>query len=322
MKLDELRKECEKRNLPTTGKKKELEERLIVGNTVTQDNSETLVLNVEPAVKFTLGDCLKLLEPVENDSVQMIYLDPPFNSDRNYILSDNSPVGFSDTWEKDEYPKFLKDLVEISHKKLAKNGTLYFHISAEKMFFPETILRTTFKIVQPIFWKRCRAKNNVKTKLGTTIDVIFKCTKQAEATFNLVYQAKDEKYLEGSFKNKDEKGNYALGHLMTEPTKKGYEYSFTFGDRTFNPPSGWRTSKEELEKLKNENRIHLPKGKTSKLYKKIYLHENPGKVCSDLWDDIHSIGQGKELRNYPTAKPIKLLERMIEISTNKGDLVI
>ena len=61
--------------------------------------------------------------------------------------------------------------------------------------------------------------------------------------------------------------------------------------------------------------------KNSNLYKKIYLHENPRKPCTDLWDDIHSISQGKEERKYPTAKPVKLLERLIEISTDEDDYV-
>ena len=56
-------------------------------------------------------------------------------------------------------------------------------------------------------------------------------------------------------------------------------------------------------------------------YIKIYLHENPGKPCTDLWDDIHSISQGTELRKYPTAKPVKLLERLISISTDPDDFV-
>ena len=80
--------------------------------------------------------------------------------------------------------------------------------------------------------------------------------------------------------------------------------------------------KEELDILKNENRLHIPKTKNSKLYKKIYLSENPGKPCTDLWDDVHSIAQGGELRKYPTAKPVALLERIIRISTEEGDLVL
>ena len=67
--------------------------------------------------------------------------------------------------------------------------------------------------------------------------------------------------------------------------------------------------------------ISLAISKVAAKDQKIYLHEHPGKLCTDLWDDIHSISQGSEIRKYPTAKPIKLLERIIQISSNEGDYV-
>ena len=110
--------------------------------------------------------------------------------------------------------------------------------------------------------------------------------------------------------------------MVTEPTKKGYLYEVVAGGITFAPTTGWRIKEAELTKLIQDDRIHIPTKKGAKLYKKIYLHENPGKPCTDLWDDIHSISQGAEGRRYPTAKPIKLLERIIQISTDPGDWVL
>ena len=190
------------------------------------------------------------------------------------------------------------------------------------MYIPEKVLRNKFLHVTPIFWKKCRSKNNVKRKLGSTIDIIWKCNKVNNHKFNLVYQEKDSKYLENSYNNKDERGNYSLGHLVTEKTKQGYLYSFKVNGKEYNPTSGWRIKYDDLKKLYDDNRIHIPKKEQSNLYKKIYLHENPGKACTDLWDDIHSISQGSEKRLYPTEKPIKLLERLISISTDEGDLVL
>ena len=253
---------------------------------------------------------------------RMIYFDPPFNSKRNYKLNVDSSVGFTDKWNDDEYYNFIKVMIDKLYDLLEKNGTLFFHISSSCMFIPEVILRQKFKFVEPIFWKKCRSKNNVKNKLGSTIDIIWKCNKISKPKFNIVLQPKDPTYLKNSFKNKDKIGNYALGHLVTEKTKKGYIYSIEIGNKTFNPKSGWRIKKTELERLIAEDRIHMPKKAGANLYKKIYLHENPGKPCSDLWDDIHSITQGNELRKYPTAKPIKLLERLIQISTDENDLVL
>jgi DNA modification methylase len=273
-------------------------------------------------IHFTLGNCLNALNSIENNSVDCIYLDPSFDSNRIYTVSHDNIIGFNDKWTNDDYEIFITSVVDLCYDKLKNTGSLFFHISSEKMFIPEKIVRNKFLIVQPIFWKKCRSKNNVKNKLGSTIDIIFKCNKSNKAKFNLIHQDKDEKYLNNSYKNCDERGNYALGHIVTEPLKKGYMYEFQFNGVTYNPSSGWRIKKEELEQLKNDNRLHIPKTKGSKLYKKIYLSENPGKPCTDLWDDIHSLAKGSELRKYPTAKPLGLLERIIQISTNIHDVVL
>lgn len=269
---------------------------------------------------FTLGDCLEILPSVPESSVDAVYLDPPFDSNRVYRLSDEDELGFNDKWAGDEYESFIRRVVGMCASKLKPHGSLFFHISADRMFLPEKILRETFSNIQPIFWKRCRSKNNVKHKLGATIDVIFKCSHSKTPKFHLVLQSKDEKYLRTSFKNSDDRGAYSLGHLVTEPSKKGYLYEYEFGGKVYNPPSGWRIKKEEIDELVREHRVHVPK--KGNLYKKIYLSENPGKPCTDLWDDIHSIAQGSEERRYPTAKPVALLERILRLSTDEGDTVL
>lgn len=278
--------------------------------------------NVHDLVTLNIGSCNDYVKTLADKSAQMIYLDPPFNSDRNYTMSVDSSVGFGDKWDDASYEKFIDETIIELKRVLKLDGTLYFHISAACMLIPQMVLSKHFKIVTPIFWKKCRSKNNVKNKLGATIDVIFKCNFKEKAKFNVVLQEKDPTYLKNSFKNSDERGNYSLGHLVTEKTKKGYNYEFSSNGFEFNPPSGWRIAKPELEKLEKDNRLHFPKKPGGNLYKKIYLSENPGKPCTDLWDDIHSISQGSEGRKYPTAKPVKLLERLVEISTDKGDLVL
>ena len=279
-------------------------------------------LFINEYVKFVLGDCLTTLDALENKSIDMIYLDPPYDSGRDYTLNSESDLGFGDKWTGDEYRAFIQAVVQKCALKLKTSGTLFFHISADKMFIPETVLRAAFPLVQPIFWKKCRSKNNVKTKLGATIDVIFKCNSSKSFVFNLVSQAKDETYLKNSFKNADDRGNYSLGHIVTEPSKKGYMYEFEHGGKTFAPKSGWRIKSEDLAALAADNRLHMPKTAKGNLYKKIYLAENPGKPCTDLWDDIHSLAQGNEERKYPTAKPVALLERMIRIATNEGGTIL
>lgn len=271
---------------------------------------------------FRVGDCLALLDDVENSSIQTVYLDPPFNSGRDYKMGLDSEVAFRDTWSGDQYKDMISKVIDKCIPKLKKDGTLFFHISAEQMFIPESVLRERFKLVQPIFWKKCRSKNNVKNRLGATIDIIFKCSMCAKPKFNLVYQERAEGYIKSSFNQEDERGRFSMGHLVTEKTRVGYKYAFEVNGREFNPESGWRIKQEELQKLKDDNRLYVPKSAKANLYKKIYLEETPGKPCTDLWDDIHSISQGAEGRNYPTEKPLKLLQRIVEISTCAGDTVL
>lgn len=303
-----------------TTEKKEINE--VVKETSTQPDIEKSAPNVHhqinDKVDLFIGDALNMDTATK---VNMIYFDPPFNSDRNYTMSHDNELGFADKWTDATYEEFITKVINKLYDLLADDGTLYFHISSSCMFIPEKVVRTKFPYVEPIFWKKCRSKNNVKHKLGSTIDIIFKCNKISKPKFNLVYQEKDPTYLKNSFKNKDDVGNFALGHLVTENTKKGYMYSVTVEGVTYNPTAGWRIKQTELDKLIADNRIYSPKKKGAKLYKKIYLKENPGKPCTDLWDDIHSISQGSEGRKYPTAKPLKLLERLIEISTNENDVI-
>lgn len=268
------------------------------------------------------GNCLTLLKSVPAQSIQTIYLDPPFNSNRTYVLEHGSEIGFDDKWTDETYHEFIEEVVGLCCKTLKKTGSLFFHISSEQMFIPEQILRSHFKHVRPIVWKRCRSKNNVKKTLGSAMDILFWCYQSEKRKFNMVYQPRDEYYVEHSFKNKDERGNFSLGHLVPDRSRTGHTYSFTIEGRTFTPERGWRIPKAELQALADDDRLYVPVGKTANLYKKIYLHETEGKPCMDLWDDIPSIAQGSEIRNYPTAKPVKLLERIVKMTTDEGDTVL
>lgn len=268
------------------------------------------------------GNCLELIPALENGSVQTVYVDPPFNSGRNYTLTAGSDVGFSDKWTDESYKEFVESLVDACLPKMKKDGSFFFHISTDQMWIPEQVLRTKFKHVRPIFWKRCRSKNNVKKTLGASVDIVFWCYQTEKRKFNMVYQALDEYYTEHSFTNKDARGAFALGHIVPDRTRTGNVYPFTIEGRTFNPERGWRMKQEDLQALADDNRLYVPKGTRANLYKKIYKDESLGKPALDLWDDIPSIAQGSEVRNYPTAKPVKLLERILAMTTGENDLVL
>ena len=273
------------------------------------------------------GDSLQLLNEVEDKSIQTIYFDPPFKSQKIYVMSPDDETGFPDVWSSNkEYMDFVEPLVIKCKNKLTDDGSFFFHISAKEMFLPEVICRKHFKLVQPIFWKRSRSKNNTKNKLGEAIDIIFWCSNSKKPKFNMVYQELDKYYAENSYKNKDSRGNYALGHIVYTKTQKTSNpdrlYKIDHNGVVYNPENGWRMSKEDLENLISEGRVHFPKNPNANPYKKIYQHESKGKPCMNLWDDVHSIAMGNEGRLYPTEKPEKLLERIILMTSDEGDTIL
>ena len=273
-----------------------------------------------------LGDSLDILPTLER-KFKTIYLDPPFNTNRDYAYSAlGERFGFIDAWGEGEYERWLNSLIASCKSKLLPNGTLFLHISAELSLVPNIILQKHFKKVEPIFWKKAHGKNTVKNKLGSVIDIIYKASDNG-AMFNLLHVPLDEYYLENSYRNKDAVGLYALGSIKHDKTRSGHFYTFEKDGITYKAPYGWKIPREKLEILLKQDRIHFtrPKKDTREgmLYKKLYKHEVVGKPLSNLWDDIHYITRTtQDERLYPTQKPTALLKRIIELSSNPGDWVL
>ncbi|MDP2631133.1 MAG: transcriptional repressor LexA, partial [Candidatus Uhrbacteria bacterium] len=260
-----------------------------------------------------LGDSLDVLPQLER-KYRTIYLDPPFNSNRDYTYSAlGERFGFLDTWKEGEYEHWLDKLIAMCKTKLLPDGTLFFHISAELSLAPHLVLQKHFKKIEPIFWKKAHGKNTVKNKLGAVVDIIYKATDNG-SKFNLLHVPLDEYYFEHSYRNKDAHGLYALGSIKHDKTRSGHLYTIKRDGITYCAPHGWKISRERLDELLREDRIHFarPKKGTQEgmLYKKLYKHEVKGKPLSNLWDDIHYITRTtQDERLYPTQKPVALLKR-------------
>lgn len=276
--------------------------------------------------EFYLGDALEIIPTLEQ-KYRIIYLDPPFNSNREYIYSaEGENFGFLDKWAVGEYEQWLDAMLAACKTKLTKDGTLFFHISAELSLIPHIILKKHFNKVEPIFWKKAHGKNTVKNKLGSVVDIIFKASNNG-AFFNLLHVPLDAYYFENSYKNKDEVGYYALGSIKHDKTRRGHMYRYEHGGIIYEAPYGWKISRARLDELLKQNRIHFarPKPGTNRgmLYKKLYKHETKGKPLSNLWEDIAYITRTtKDQRLYPTQKPFALLKRIVELASKPGDWVL
>ena len=134
--------------------------------------------------------------------------------------------------------------------------------------------------------------------------------------FDVEYTSLDPVYAANSFQNKDTVGNYALAKVTGEKSRPCARFEY----KGYNPQYGFRITREKLEELDAQDRLHYG---TNNIYKKIYSHESKGVPVQNLWDDVYFISRSeKNKRKYPTQKPLKLLERIIKSSCPVGGWVL
>lgn len=285
---------------------------------------------MNPINKVICGDAKEKLNIITDNFVNLIYLDPPFFSQREYemISKEGRVNGFNDRWHGglEGYIDFLSDVLRECHRVLSKSGSLYLHCDWHASHYLKIELDKIFgykNFRNEIIWKRHNAHNDTRQgcKLfGRIHDSILFYTKTNNYTWNPWYQPYPESYTDKFYRHKEPATGrmYALGDLSGPGGRaKGNPYYEFLGVQRY-----WRFSKKNMKRLYREGRIIQTKlGTVPKL--KRYLDEMPGMILQDVWDDIPSVQVSKsELAVYPTQKPTRLLDRIIDISTNPGDIVL
>jgi DNA modification methylase len=216
-------------------------------------------------------------------------------------------------------------LLEL-HRVLKPTGSLYLHCDPTASHYLKIVLDAVFGadcFQNEICWKRTSAHSDTRQgnvlHMGRIHDIILYYCRSEAATRNPVYQPYNENYINSFYKYQDSDGRrYRLGDL-TGPggaAKGNPQYEFLGVTRY------WRYKKERMEELHRKGRIIQTKPGGVPQYKR-YLDEMPGVPLQDIWDDISPIGaQAAERLGYPTQKPLALLERIIQASSNPGDVVL
>jgi DNA modification methylase len=291
---------------------------------------------MQPVNKLILGDNLEILKSLPDESVDLIYLDPPFFSNRNYevIWGDAGEIrSFQDRWSggMDHYIGWLKERVEEMYRVLKPTGSILIHCDWHASHYIKTdILDKLFSFqnfLGEIIWHRANAHNDAKKKLAVLTDSIFYYSKSSRYTFHPIYSDHNEVSSQFySLNNNDGKGFFQLTDISSPNPRPNMMYEWMGFP---SPPKGWRYQKETIEKLHNEGKIYYPKNKNgdfdySKRPRLIrYLNEQKGLLLGNIWTDINNVqSQAKERIGYPTQKPEALLERIITCASNEGDTVL
>lgn len=278
------------------------------------------------------GDNLDQLKKLPEACVDLIYIDPPFNSNRNYEVfwgETKEKRAFEDRHESTRaYIEYMRPRCVELARVLKKTGSFYYHCDWHASHYVKVMLDQIFgenNFVNEIIWKRQSSHNDAKQgskHMGRVHDTVFFYGASADYTFRHQYTAYDEEYVNDFYRHVEEKTGrrYRLGDLTAPggaaPSKGNPHYEFLGVTRY------WRYSKENMEKLYQDGRIVQTKPGRVPQYKR-YLDEGKGVPLGTVWDDIIPVqGSGAEGLGYPTQKPLKLLERIIQISSNENDVVL
>lgn len=339
------------------------------------------------------GDNLEVLRnSIPDESVDLVYLDPPFNSNRNYnvifgkhVTANSDDIAqiqaFGDTWTwtpqtDDQFQELVTGvlpnrpadalvamrtlltendamaylvnmaprLVEL-HRVLTSTGTLYLHCDSTMSHYLKVLLDAIFgpdRFLSEVIWKRTGSHNSAK-RWGPQHDVILVFTKSATFTWNRVLQEYDPLYISEKFKFSDARGLYQDVSLMGPGSRSGgsgkpwRNVNPTDVGRHWQPPSlmydfyesltgdslAELSMQERLDKADEAGIIHWPAKKDGKPRFKQYLDISPGVALQDVISDIAPLNSAAAERlGYPTQKPIALMERILQASSNPGDVVL
>lgn len=227
------------------------------------------------------GDCLDIMNSIEKNSIDLIYLDPPFFTKKKHKLKNRertTEFSFNDIWNSNQaYADFLFDRISLMRELLKDSGSIFVHCDKNGEHIIRAILDTIFgsnNFQSEIIWSYKRWSNSKKGLLPSHQNIYF-YSKSKDFKFNTIYTSYSEstnidQILQKRTRDKHNKSIYALnenGEFQTGTKKKG-----------------------------------VP--------------------LNDVWDIPYLNPKAKERVGYPTQKPLLLLERIIEITTNEHDLVL
>jgi site-specific DNA-methyltransferase (adenine-specific) len=278
------------------------------------------------------GDNLEELCKLPDGCVDLIYIDPPFNSNRNYEVfwgETKEKRAFADRHASTAaYIDFMRPRCVELARVLKKTGSFYYHCDWHASHYVKVMLDQIFRenrFVNEIVWKRQSAHSDAKQgskHLGRVHDTIFLYAGGDNYVFNHQYKPYDSQYAEKFYKHVEAGTGrrYSLGDITApggaSPSKGNPFYEF-LGIKRY-----WRFSEAEMARLHREGRIvQVRPGAVPR--EKRYLDEGKGVPIGTIWDDIGPVqSSADESLGYPTQKPLALLDRIIKLTTNPNDIVL
>ena len=295
---------------------------------------------------------------MDSETVDLIYLDPPFNSKANYaapIGSRAAGAAFKDTWTLSDVDVEWINLLEAKHPALYRvllaaqtdsdksylaymavrllelkrvlkaTGSIYLHCDPTMSHYLKLVMDAVYGRAQfqnEIVWKRSNAKSDYRqgaSHFGRQNDHLLFYRAGGGNVFHPQFRELDEGYVRKFYKYEDDDGRkYRLDNMLGPGGAAKGNPSYEVMGVTRH----WRYSERRMAALMAQGRVVQTKPGNVPMFKR-YLDESRGTPVGSNWADIPLLhGWSKERTGYPTQKPLALLERILNASSNEGDVVL
>lgn len=263
--------------------------------------------------------------------VKLIYIDPPYNTG-------NDSFGYNDSFNHSSWLVFMKNRLEIASQLLTEDGSIWINIDDDESHYLKVLCDSIFgrdNFIANVIWQKKYSPQNDARYFSDMHDhILVFAKKRNHLKLNLLQrtEAMNDRY---SNPDNDPRGDWKSSDLSVKTYSRSYDYPITTpSGRIVNPPKSrcWRMSKQKFKELVEDNRIWFgSRGESVPSLKRFLSEVKDGVTPQTIWS-YEEVGHNQDARkeiidlfddiDFSTPKPEKLLQRILNIGSDKDDLVL
>ena len=255
--------------------------------------------------------------------VRLIYIDPPFST-ATIFESRNQRLAYADDLTGPAFVESLRERLIWLHRLLADDGSLYLHLDERMISYMRVILDEIFgpkNFRIRITRQKCNPKNYTRKTYGSVTDYILFYSKTDTYVWNRPFEPWEEARAAKEYEYVDHDGRQYKKVPVHAPGVRNGATGKPWRGKLPPPGKHWQYTPDKLDAMDMRGEIYWsPNGNPRR---KIYLENSAGVPLQNIWMDMRDAhNQNIRIADYPTEKPLALLSRIIEASSNSGDLVM
>lgn len=263
--------------------------------------------------------------------VKLIYIDPPYNTG-------NDSFGYNDNFNHSTWLTFMKNRLEAARDLLRPDGSIWINIDDGESHYLKVLCDEVFgrdNFVANVVWQKKYSPQNDSKWLSDSHDHILVFARNKEIWRPYLLPRSKEANARYKNSDNDSRGAWKAADFSVKTYSKEYDYPIrTPSGRIVHPPQGraWATSKNNFEKWRKDNRIWFgSKGNNIPAVKILLSEVQDGVIPKTIWlrDEVGDNQESKREVNeilseekFGTPKPERLLQRIFEIGSKEGDIVL